>query len=138
MNPGQSPAKNKNMEGSGGIPIYILRDTIHQYEFKYEIMSGYLNVVHFEFGKRYGRRNWDRVGVSRNKDVSQVQQLMEKIKKQGDGWSLVKPKDCDILIYEQRDKKGTRTGNYKLLTKEYKTSKRIERYYMIEELRHEI
>lgn len=124
--------------GPSYIPVYVLKDSIHQYEFKYEIMSGYLNVNHFEYGRGYGRRKWKSVGESRNKDVSHVQQLMEKINKQGDEWSLVKTKDCDILIYEQRDKKGTRTGNYKLLTKEYRTSKRIERYYIIEELRHEI
>lgn len=150
MKPGQSPAKNKNMKGSGGkdkaakgcgpsyIPICVLEDSTHQYELKYEIISGCLNVNHFEYEQRYGRRKRKSIDESRHKDVSHEQELMEKIKKEGDRWSLVKTKDCEIVIYEQRDKKGKRTGNYKLSVKEYITSKRIERYYVIEELRHEI
>ncbi len=150
MKPGQSPAKNENMKGSGGkgkaakgygpsyIPICILEDPTCQYEFKYEIISGYLEVIHFECGRGYGRKKWKNVGVSRNEDVFHKQELMEKIKKQGDRWRQLKIEDSDIALYEQRDKKGKRTGNYKLFAKEYGKSNRIERYYVIKELRHEI
>ena len=85
-----------------------------------------------------GRKKWKNVGVSRNEDVFHKQELMEKIKKQGDRWRQLKIEDSDIALYEQRDKKGKRTGNYKLFAKEYGKSNRIERYYVIKELRHEI
>ena len=150
MKPGQSPAKSKFMKGSGEkdksakgygpsyIPVCILEDPTRQYEFKYEIISGYLKVIHFEYGRGYGRKKWENVGECRYKDVSHEQELMEKIKKQGDRWRQLKTEDSDIALYEQRDKKGKRTGNYKLFAKEYGKSNRIERYYVIEELRHEI